>query len=219
MNDMNQLTASYDALETLLRDPLVIPLVNHTSCAESILSDSFTVSMDTVNAYYIHARNVWTMANCDNCYDSKSKKFTDDVAKFFGDKYRFDYCVDASLNGSCDRCSSLYSSLNIFYEEIEQEYSGNLCLDLRQDMERVRGRWSALGCIVPIGYDLLVLSAASGVILLTLLIYVASSRMSTANSTVTAIQKRLSSQLDIQSANNEETTHLLGEHSKRGSHV
>ena len=65
MNDINQLTASYVALETLLRDPLVIPLVNHTSCAESILSDS---TMETVNSYYTHARSVWVMANCDSEY-------------------------------------------------------------------------------------------------------------------------------------------------------
>ena len=148
-----------------------------------------------------------------DCYaqtPEKSKEFSEDVSKFFQDKYTFDFCIDQSgVNGSCDGCSQQYSKLNNLFERMEVSFNGNLCLDIRAEMGRVRDRWSVLGCVIPIGYNIFVLSVAASIIVITFLIYLVFRRFSDVNPPGLAVQKRLASQLDIQSS--QEATSLLRE--------
>jgi hypothetical protein len=144
-----------------------------------------------------------------DCYDQKSQKFTEDVAEFFGEIYQFSWCVDGNRdNDSCNHCNEQYSKLNAFYEHMDGEYYGNLCLDIRAEMGKAREKWSSLGCVIPIGYDILVLSVASAVIVITFLVYLISRRVSNVNPPGIATQKRLSSQLNIQSIADESTSLL-----------
>lgn len=63
IDEIHRVTSSYVQLENILRDPKTMIVVNKSSCAETILTDS---TMDVINEYYTHARGFWIMANCDS---------------------------------------------------------------------------------------------------------------------------------------------------------
>ena len=65
IDEINRVTSSYVQLENMLHDPKAMIVVNKSSCAETILTDS---TMDVINEYYTHARGFWIMANCDSEY-------------------------------------------------------------------------------------------------------------------------------------------------------
>jgi len=178
-------------------------------------------TMDTIKDYYSHAKSLWQYGNCDNCYEGKSKKFRHDVVEFFDNEYKFENCLeDISQNDTCTRCRPHYSLMNKYYEDMVYDYSGNLCLDIRESMAAARGKWTSLGCVVTVGFDIIVVSIASVVILTSLTLYLLSRRFTYVDRPGVVVQKRLASQLSSVTLNSAdtvgETTYLLSHQFPQG---
>lgn len=79
---------------------------------------------------------------------------THDVQMLFENAYQFEVCLETKKNDTCDSCKHDYSTLNTWYTRIEDDYQGNVCLDVTAVMVNYRGKWFSLGCISPRAYDL-----------------------------------------------------------------
>ena len=101
------------------------------------------------------------------------------MESFFNEAYLVQACMEQHVNGStCDKCQDVYSSLNSWYELLDDDYQGNVCLDVTAVMVNFRGKWFELGCISPVSYDLLVILIGCIVITACLLLYVLSRKLS-----------------------------------------
>lgn len=100
----------------------------------------------------------------------------DDVKTFYGGASDFDTCLQNNPNNTCDRCKDEYSGLNFWYEKLEDDYRGNVCLDVTAAMVDFRDKWFGLGCISPLAYDVIVIAIGCGVIIACLLMYIISRR-------------------------------------------
>jgi len=164
-----------------------------TVCPAITLS---TQDLETVMRYYDQVRSNWFLANCDNCYEEaafgKDVKVTrEDVGKFFVDEWKFWSCVnDNSPNETCEACGDRYSELNNFYIQLNSEYQGNLCIDIRAEMTQVREKWSALKCNVQIRVDLIVVAVATLVIFASVLLYAVIRKFSSVKRTSILMPKR-----------------------------
>ena len=107
-----------------------------------------------------------------------SQELRHDVQNFFSGASDFDTCLDNNPNDTCGRCTSDYSSLNSWYEKLEDDYNGNVCLDVTAVMVNFRNKWFSLGCISPVAYDVIVIVIGCSVISACLLMYLISRRFS-----------------------------------------
>jgi hypothetical protein len=107
-----------------------------------------------------------------------SEVMRDEVAGFFMGASDFDDCMRINPNDTCDRCQQQYSSMNAHYERLEDEYQGNVCLDVTAVMVEFRDKWFTLGCISPLAYDGIAIIIGACVIASCLILYLVSRKFS-----------------------------------------
>lgn len=113
------------------------------TCASQFLGKNrMEVIINTIQ----YAKNIWSEANCDNCYESSpSNELMPNISKntltFFNASKNYDICVKNASNIAhnytliCDACKENYLTMNEIYESIKESFGYyKTCFDIQDQV-------------------------------------------------------------------------------------
>ncbi|CRK86515.1 CLUMA_CG000017, isoform A [Clunio marinus] len=115
-------------------------------CSDQYLNKN---KMNVITSLIGNSKNLWTTANCDQCYNtlsSTSKNFTTSTEDFLNSLQLLTNCIDKVTNISfvCNKCETHYQTLNGIYERIKTSSNNKICFDLEDKMNKTRRDWSGV---------------------------------------------------------------------------
>lgn len=118
--------------------------VHNTSaaCSDKLLNKNH---MNVIINFINYSKNLWTSANCDDCYEdpsSSTRNFSSNTESFLESLSFYNDCVQNitthKLNSSlvCSTCDANYQNLNNIYEHIKKSTGNKICFDLEDKVRR-----------------------------------------------------------------------------------
>ncbi|XP_055525865.1 uncharacterized protein LOC129718800 [Wyeomyia smithii] len=119
-----------------------------TSYYNHSIQEYYNAVNDPTCLFHIHKLNVigvlfdgleeiWNKAQCQDCLDNQN-----DTLQFFTISDQLDTCIEQN-NPPCIACASNYSMVQDYYETMNKQRRGKLCLDIEDQMNQTRHAWSA----------------------------------------------------------------------------
>jgi len=151
-NEYQSLTTVYNSL---IRMEQSENITDNNTCFNDILTRD---KMQNINTYYSNAKSIWTVRNCDNCYDFTADQLIENIMiTFFKLLESLEDCItehQSNVTETCSGCASDYRDLNHYYLKLNSEYGGQMCNDIIDMMSVVRDNWSnRLNCHIVQGFD------------------------------------------------------------------
>lgn len=101
--------------------------------------------MNVITNFINYSKNLWTSANCDNCYSDVSfstQDFSNNTKDLLESQDTYNKCVQNitghGFNSSlvCLQCDVDYQKLNNLYEHIKKSVENKICFDLEDKVSR-----------------------------------------------------------------------------------
>lgn len=112
------------------------------TCSDKLLNKNH---MNVIISFISYSKNLWTLANCDECYEDSSEmalNFSSSTEAFLESHRLYNDCVlnitSHQLNSSlvCLQCNADYEKLNNIYESIRKSTGSKICFDLEDKVSR-----------------------------------------------------------------------------------